>query len=73
MNVYIEILEISPRIKYIKNNPTETLSLLLNSGSNSLKINDLEKAIKEQQKINLLISPRSAIKLSLIRNNTTVI
>ena len=73
MNVSIEILEISPRIKYIKNNPTETLSLSLHSGSNISKIYDLEKAIKDQQKINLLINPTSVIKLSLIRNNSTVI
>ena len=73
MNVKIEILEISPRIKYLKNNTSEVLSISLQYGKNSSKILDLEKAIKEQQKINLLINPNTIIKLILLRNNSNII
>jgi hypothetical protein len=73
MNVNIEILEISPRVKYLKNNPSDILSVSLHSGKNISKIPDLEKAIKELQKINLIINAKNTIKLTLIRNNSTII
>lgn len=72
MNVKIEFLEISPRIKYLKTNPSEIISISLHSGKNVSKIYDLEKAIKEQQKTNLTIHPNNIIKLSLIKNNSNI-
>lgn len=73
MKIKFEILEISPRIKYITNNSSEILSILLNSGSSTFKIYDLEKAIKEKKKINLLINQNKMIKLNLIKNNSQII
>ena len=73
MNIKIEILEISPRIKYLKNNPSEIFSVLFNSGKNSAKINDLEKAIKEQKNVNLIINQNNKIKLTLMKNNSCII
>ena len=73
MNVKIEFLEISPRIKYLKTNPSEIISISLHSGNNNSKIYDLEKAIKEQQKINFVINSNNTIKLSLLKNNSNII
>ena len=73
MNVKIEFLEISPRIKYLKTNPSEIISISLHTGNNNPKIFDLEKAIKEQQKINLLVISTNTIKLSLLKNNSNII
>ena len=66
-------MEISPRFKYLKNNPSEIFSVLFNSGKNSAKINDLEKAIKEQKNINLNINQNNKIKLTLMKNNYYII
>ena len=73
MNVKIEFLEISPRIKYLKTNPSEIISISLHTGNNNPKIFDLEKAIKEQQKINLFVISTNTIKLSIIKNNSNII
>ena len=73
MNLKIEILEISPRIKYLKNNQRDIISALLHSGKNITKIYDIEKSIKEKQKISLLINKNNSLKLTLIRNNRTII
>ena len=72
MNVKIEFFLILPRIKYLKTNPSEIISISLHSGKNVSKIYDLEKAIKDQQKTNLTIHPNNTIKLSLIKNNSNI-
>ena len=73
MNLKFEILEISPRIKYLKCNQTDIISVLLHSGKNITKIYDIEKSIKEKQKNNLLINRNNLLKLTLIRNNTNIL
>ena len=50
MNIKIEILEIIPKVKYLKNHYSDIISLLINSGEKNIKIYDLEKAINEQKK-----------------------
>ena len=72
MNVKIEILDISPKTNHLKNNQTETISMLLKYEKNVLQY-DLEKVLKDQQKINLLINPNNTIMLILLRNNSRII
>ena len=72
MNVKIEILDISPKANHLKSSQTETISILLKYEKNVLKY-DLEKLLKDQQKINLLINPSNRIKLILLRNNSRII
>ena len=72
MNVKIEILDISPKANHLKSNKAETISILLKYEKNVLKY-DLEKLLKDQQKINLLINPNNKIKLILLRNNSRII
>ena len=72
INVKIEILDISPKAKHLKSNQAETISMLLKYEKNVSKY-DLEKVLKDQQKINLLINPNNSVKLILMRNNSRII
>ena len=72
MNVNVEILDISPKTNHLKSNQAETISMLLKYEKNVLNY-DLEKVLKDQQKINLLINPNNTIKLILLRNNSRII
>ena len=73
MNIKIEILEIIPKIKYLKNTSSEIISILISSGKSNIKIHDIEKAIKEQKKFNIIINQNNTIKLSLMKNNSYII
>ena len=72
MNVKIEILDISPKASHLKNNQAETISMLIKYEKNVLKY-DLEKVLKDQQKISVLINPNNIIKLILLRDNSRIL
>lgn len=73
MNIKIEILEIIPKVKYLKNHYSDIISILINSGEKNIKIYDLEKAIKEQKIFYFIISQNNTIKLSLLKNNSNIL
>ncbi len=82
MEAKIRIVEISPKLKLLKNNPKDIISISFISDNYSLKIEDVEKAINSNDKfiINLKESKNiknkniiQSIKYSLIRNNNYII
>ena len=74
MEAEIHIIEIVPKIKQIKINPKDIISIIFFSNNYSIKIDNIEKAINKKDKILInLDEPKNKklqkIKYSLLRNN----
>jgi len=74
MEAEIHIIEIVPKIKQIKINPKDIISIIFISNNYSIKIDNIEKAINKKDKILInLEEPKNKklqkIKYSLLRNN----
>ena len=77
MEAKIRILEIFPKIKSMKDNPKDIISISFLSNDNSLKIENIEQSIIKNEKIIINLKGQNAkknlIKCLLSRNNSNII
>ena len=77
MEAKLRIIEISPKLKNFKNNSKDIISISFISDNYSVKIEDVDKAIINNEKIIINIKESKnkilPIKYSLIRNNNNII
>ena len=76
MEIQISILEISPRLKYLKVEPFDTYSIVFIGDNIIKKVNDIEKAILNRELIVLQLkeyNPSQLINFILIRNKINVV
>ena len=77
MEAEIHIIEIVPKIKEIKINPKDIISIIFISSNYSIKLDNIERAINKKEKIliNLEVPKNKKIqkiKYSLLRNNQII-
>lgn len=77
MEAEIHIIEIIPKIKQLKSNPKDIISIIFISSNYSIKIDNIEKAINKNDKILINLEEQKnkklqKIKYSLLRNNQII-
>ena len=74
MDAEILILEVSPKLKHLKNHLTDIISICFITDSYSIKKEDIEKSIGNKEKIIIpLKEPKNKIiRCTLIRNNNII-
>ena len=74
MDAEICIVEVSPKLKHLKNNLTDIISIYFITDNYSIKKEDAEKAIINKEKIIIPLNEtkNKSIKCSLIRNNNII-
>ena len=74
MNAEICIVEASPKLKHLRNNLTDIISIYFITDNYSIKKEDAEKAIINKEKIIIPLkeTKNKSIKCSLIRNNNII-
>jgi len=74
MDAEILILEVSPKLKHLKNHLTDIISICFITDSYSIKKEDVEKSIANKEKIIIpLKEPKNKIiRCTLIRNNNII-
>ena len=74
MNAEICIVEVSPKLKHLRNNLTDIISIYFITDNYSIKKEDAEKAIINKEKIIIPLkeTKNKSIKCSLIRNNNII-
>ena len=78
MNAEVRIVEAFPKLKYLKNNSNDIISMFFISDNYTIKIADVDKAIKNKEKILIKLKELKErnifqkIKCSLIRNKNII-